>query len=126
MAISVDLMRNSNFNLWHPFLAKEPSFDDPCNPSPCGSNAVCNNGQCSCTEEYPKGDPYQSCRPECVQNNDCDRRLACIRNKCGDPCVGICGNQAICEVFNHVATCTCPQGMSGNPFFDCRPYQSMF
>lgn len=111
-----------NFNL----LAKEPSFDDPCNPSPCGANAICNNGQCSCTSEYPKGDPIQGCRPECIQNNDCPINLACIRNKCSEPCTGICGSNALCDVYNHVATCSCPQGMSGNPFFECRPYQCMY
>jgi hypothetical protein len=107
-------------------LAKEPSFDDPCNPSPCGANANCNNGQCTCIAEYPKGDPYQGCRPECIQNSDCPREFACIKNKCSDPCIGICGSNALCEVFNHVATCSCPQGMSGNPFFECRPYQCKF
>ena len=120
-------LSNSRLNINLKLIAKETTLNnDPCDPSPCGSNAICNNGQCSCTSEYPMGDPYQACRPECIQNNDCDRNLACIRNKCSDPCVGICGSNALCEVFNHVATCSCPQGMSGNPFFDCRPYQSMY
>lgn len=105
--------------------AKEPVFDDPCNPSPCGSNAQCANGICTCLPEY-QGDPYAGCRPECVINNDCSRDKACIRNKCVDPCPGTCGQSAICDVINHVPMCSCPQGTTGNAFVNCSPYQSTF
>ena len=91
---------------------------DPCNPSPCGSNALCINGQCTCIQEY-HGDPYSGCRPECVLNNDCSRDKACIKNKCSDPCPGSCGQGANCEVINHIPMCTCPGDMSGNPFILC-------
>lgn len=69
----------------------------PCSPSPCGANAVCKErdgvGSCSCLPEY-FGDPYTGCRPECVQNSECDRSKACINNKCKDPCPGVCGINA--------------------------------
>ncbi|EDW38768.1 GL14154, partial [Drosophila persimilis] len=97
-----------------------PVADDPCNPSPCGSNAVCRNGQCSCIPEY-QGDPYVSCRPESVLNTDCPRDRACVRNKCIDPCPGTCGVNALCEVTNHIPICRCPDRTSGNAFFECRP-----
>ncbi|PSN29200.1 hypothetical protein C0J52_26427, partial [Blattella germanica] len=97
-----------------------PPPSDPCNPSPCGSNAQCNNGICTCLPEY-QGDPYAGCRPECVLSTDCPRNRACIRNKCTDPCPGTCGQGAICDVVNHIPICSCPQGMSGNPFVECRP-----
>lgn len=99
-------------------LAKPIVKDDPCNPSPCGSNAVCNNGQCSCLPEY-QGDPYVGCRPECVLNTECPSNKACIRNKCVDPCPGTCGYNALCDVYNHVPMCRCPHGMTGNAFVQC-------
>lgn len=94
--------------------------DDPCNPSPCGPNAQCDNGICSCLPEY-QGDPYSGCRPECVLNSDCSRELACIQNKCRDPCPGTCATNALCQVINHIPICTCPTGMAGNAFVQCSP-----
>lgn len=75
---------------------------NPCSPSPCGANAVCKErngaGSCLCLPEY-FGDPYTGCRPECVQNSECDRSKACINNKCKDPCPGVCGiNASKCRV----------------------------
>jgi hypothetical protein len=105
--------------------AREPPRDDPCNPSPCGSNAQCSNGVCTCIPEY-QGDPYQACRPECVLNTDCPRDKACVRNKCINPCPGTCGQNAICDVINHIPMCSCPQGMTGNAFANCIPFQCMY
>lgn len=90
----------------------------------CGPNAVCNeNKVCSCIDDY-HGDPYIGCRPECILNSDCARDKACIRNKCTNSCSGICGQNALCEVFNHIPICQCPAGMSGNAFIACNPVQS--
>lgn len=89
-----------------------------CNPSPCGPNAQCNNGECTCLPEY-HGDPYRGCRPECVLNSDCARDKACVRNKCVDPCPGLCGQNAECAVVNHIPTCSCIQGYTGNAFLIC-------
>lgn len=99
-------------------IAKPVVPDDPCNPSPCGSNAQCQNGQCTCIAEY-QGDPYVGCRPECVLNTDCPRDRACVRNKCINPCPGTCAPNAICDVLNHIAMCRCPDGMIGNAFIQC-------
>jgi len=93
---------------------------DPCNPSPCGTNSICNNGLCTCLPEY-HGDPYVGCRPECVLNNECSRDKACIRNKCVNPCPGACGYNAICEVYNHIPMCRCPEGLAGDAFTQCQP-----
>lgn len=98
---------------------------NPCNPSPCGPNAKCENGICTCLHEY-HGDPYQGCRPECVLNSDCDQNKACVRNKCIDPCPGTCGVQAICNVINHIPTCNCPPGMTGNALVACRAIPRMY
>lgn len=83
-----------------PVLPQEPI--DPCSNLECGSNAYCENGQCRCRPDT-QGDPYsyQGCRPECVISAECSPNKACIRNKCVDPCNGICGERAICETINH-------------------------
>jgi hypothetical protein len=102
-----------------PIVREDPVVSDPCNPSPCGSNAQCDNGECRCISEYT-GNPYEGCRPECVIGSDCSRDRACIRNKCVDPCPGTCGNGAKCEVVNHIPICSCPEGYTGDPFSNCR------
>lgn len=94
----------------------------PCNPSPCGSNAVCKErngaGACSCLPEYI-GNPYEGCRPECMINSDCPSNKACMRNKCKDPCPGTCGQNADCQVVNHLPACSCKTGYTGDPFKFC-------
>lgn len=98
----------------------QPQAVDPCNPSPCGPNAVCRGqGLCECIPEY-SGNPYEACRPECVLNPECPRDKACLRNKCRDPCPGTCGQNAQCDVVNHIPVCSCPQGFTGDPFSSCR------
>ena len=81
---------------------------DPCNPSPCGSNAECTdqNGaaSCRCIQDY-FGDPYVACRPECTINADCPSNKACSRLHCVDLCPGLCGTNAECRVINHIPTC---------------------
>lgn len=99
-------------------LVTPPVQSDPCNPSPCGPNSRCDNGVCTCLPEY-QGDPYQGCRPECVFSSDCTRDKACIRNKCQDPCPGTCGQNAQCNVVNHIPMCSCPPGLTGNAFVQC-------
>lgn len=104
--------------LQYSFFFTDADVIDNCNPSPCGTNAICNDGACSCIEEH-HGDPYVGCRPECVLSTDCPREKACVRNKCVDPCPGTCATNAICDVINHVPMCSCPQGMTGNAFYNC-------
>lgn len=104
-------------------LAPEPPKRDPCNPSPCGPNALCSDGICTCLPEY-QGDPYRGCRPECILNNDCPRDRACIRSKCVDPCPGTCGQNAECNVINHIPSCTCIEEYEGNAFILCTQIKS--
>ena len=99
---------------------------DPCNPSPCGSNAVCNTrggnnraAACQCIPEY-FGDPYVACRPECLVNSDCPTTKQCRNLRCVDPCPGLCGTNAYCQVANHLPVCVCNQGYIGDPFVSCR------
>ena len=99
----------------------------PCTPSPCGSNAVCNEnngaGSCTCIPNY-FGNPYQGCRPECVINSDCALNRACVNSRCIDPCPGTCGTNAECHVVNHLATCSCIASYTGNPYIYCILNQS--
>lgn len=96
---------------------------NPCVPSPCGANAVCREqygaGSCQCLPEY-HGNPYEGCRPECVVNSDCASNKACVRNVCVDPCPGVCAQYAECRVINHLASCTCQIGYTGDPYSFCR------
>lgn len=121
--------------LWpisHPFSRFFFSEDEtlhPCQPTPCGTNAVCHElegvGSCSCISEY-YGDPYIECRPECIMNSDCPWNRACVNQKCVDPCPGTCGTNAICQVINHSPICTCLPTYVGNPLFGCSPQSMKF
>lgn len=97
---------------------------DPCVPSPCGENTVCDSrdgvARCSCIPPY-MGNPYAGgCRPECTMNADCAPHLACLSQHCRDPCPGVCGTNAECGVVNHVPVCQCLPGFRGDPFQACR------
>lgn len=104
------------------FSGTEPIVHDPCNPSPCGPNALCRDGDCECLPEFI-GNPFEACRPECILNSECPRDKSCLRNKCKDPCPGVCGQNAQCDVVNHIPVCSCVIGYVGDPFVSCRPQQ---
>lgn len=109
------------------FLAPPPEPisipKNPCVPSPCGPNSQCRDvgglPSCSCLEGYTGSPP--SCRPECTINSECQSNLACIREKCRDPCPGSCGVGAQCTVINHTPICSCIEGYTGDPFSSCYP-----
>lgn len=96
---------------------------NPCDGA-CGQNSQCSiiDGQrfsCSCIPPY-RGDPYNAgCRPECVSSNECPSHLSCLNYICTNPCPGVCGKSTICEVKNHIVTCVCEPGTTGNPFSSC-------
>lgn len=59
-------------------------------------------------------------RPECTIDPECPQHLACIQQKCQDPCTSqTCGIQAECRVNNHRAVCTCRPNLTGDPFKIC-------
>ncbi len=127
----------------HPVCTCEPNFTgnpvircfpipprtpdrNPCLPSPCGLNTLCqvvgSRAVCSCLPDF-QGDPQFGCRPECVLNSDCPINKACLERHCVDPCTinNLCGIHAICQVRDHTATCICPEGYMGDPFYQCLP-----
>ena len=106
------------------YLDKIPTTVRPevlCAPSPCGPNAVCtveySREKCTCLPGFVGRPPL--CRPECVINSECPSNLACIQQKCKDPCRGACGIRAQCVTVNHNAICSCPLGLAGDPFSQC-------
>lgn len=60
-----------------------------------------------------------SCRPECVIHQDCPSNRACVNQRCSDPCIGVCGFNALCHAQNHRPVCTCFQGYEGDPYGGC-------
>lgn len=104
-------------------LVALPPPVDPCTPSPCGLYAECrvigDQAACSCLKNYIGLPP--NCRPECVVNTDCASNQACISEKCRDPCIGSCGENANCRVQNHIPVCLCQPGFTGDPFSLCSP-----
>ena len=100
-----------------PITERPPS----CTPSPCGPNSLCQiisgNPACSCLPNYI-GVPPQ-CRPECILSTECKSHLACVNQRCTDPCPGSCGINAQCHVLNHLPVCTCMEGFTGDPFTQC-------
>lgn len=103
----------------------EPEYRDPCASIQCGLNAICSvdgsgAATCSCLPGYFGSPLTTGCRLECVLNGDCPRNRACVRNKCVDPCPGVCGYRAQCDVINHSPVCSCPTPLQGDPFVLCK------
>lgn len=94
---------------------------NPCQPSPCGPNSECrpinDSPACSCLRDYIGTPP--NCRPECVSNSECSSQLACINQKCKDPCPRLCGSNTECRVVSHTPMCVCSAGFIGDPFTQC-------
>ncbi|XP_076684037.1 uncharacterized protein LOC143377019 [Andrena cerasifolii] len=92
-------------------------------PCACGSNAECKvvNHQaiCSCPKNW-LGNALVACRPECTSHSDCPgNKPACLYQKCMNPCDGVCGVNADCNLRGITPVCSCPSHMTGNPFFSC-------
>jgi hypothetical protein len=100
-----------------------PIPPNPCTPSPCGPNSQCQvvsgQAQCGCVAGMIGSVP--NCRPECVLSSDCSSNMACINQKCVDPCPGTCASNAECRVVNHSPVCVCRMGYTGDGFSNCRP-----
>ena len=59
-------------------------------------------------------------KPECLSDPECPNHLACIQEKCQNPCfTHSCGQNAECKVKNHRALCVCLYGFVGDPYTLC-------
>lgn len=109
------------FSRCHLQPIREPTVINPCDPSPCGPNSICrvvgDSPACSCLPDYFGTPP--NCRPECAINPDCMSSKACSHQKCVDPCPGVCGINAECNVINHTPRCNCINGYTGDPYIKC-------
>jgi hypothetical protein len=108
-----------------------PKPVNPCSPSPCGPNSICRdiNSQavCSCVPDMLGNPP--NCRPECTDNSECpSKQYNCINQKCRNICEGSCGQNAVCNPVNSIATCSCYANYTGDPFTYCSPilYRKIF
>lgn len=116
---------------WNHVILEPPEKDPevkvprPCAPSSCGPSALCtpmDDGRETCTCPVGNiGNPYVECRPECTVNSKCPLNLACINQRCVDPCPGTCGINAECIVVRHKSKCFCPPGYTGDPYSRCFP-----
>lgn len=78
--------------------------EEPCGFDQCGPNSRQRlvGGACICSCEPDFLGPPPNCRPECLVNSECPKDKACVRRKCLDPCVGVCGANALCKnLSNH-------------------------
>ena len=107
------------------FLTVFDSFwpESPCNPSPCGENAICEEKYgraiCHCEDNF-YGDPWTKCHPECFRREHCSADQICVQMRCKDACSDTCGGGAECKVVKpHYVECTCPEGKTGDPYTEC-------
>lgn len=115
--------------IFHPYsmytiataIEKPRPSGNPCINNPCGPFSQCraigDTPACSCLPNYIGRAP--NCRPECVISAECPSNLACINQKCSDPCVGACGAHTYCTAINHNSICKCDPGYTGDPFSIC-------
>lgn len=112
---------------------------DPCLYSnPCSPRAECRAQNhlaiCRCPVGY-MGNPYIDCRPEivpeCTFDTDCPSKLACINNKCANPCLILepCDRPSRCEVTPtapvRTMICICPEGYISSGSGTCKPTKTV-
>lgn len=64
----------------------------------------------------------------CDNNNECPDHAACENRLCINPCDfhDPCAKTAFCQVINHQAVCSCPDGYIGTPTTSCTLRESLF
>lgn len=121
---------------------------NPCaSPAACGKNAQCqtinHRAVCTCLPDFT-GNPRVECSKvdciidsDCVQgkicqnyhcivgcraNQNCPTDKVCVERQCQNPCSfsKICGVGAFCKAENHFPECYCPEGLEGDPHYECR------
>ena len=107
--------------------------------SQCAPNAEClavrHQAVCRCPPHLPLGNPRFSCEPrlppvvaepECRTDADCGPQLACLEERCQNPCAVLdpCHRSAECRVVDTVPrsiTCVCRPGFVMDLDGRCRP-----
>lgn len=98
---------------------------DPCkaSPPPCPPNVKCYSydnriaicDACASSDSYGSG----SCKPECTTDSECPSSMACMNQRCENPCLNTCGINSECRVIYHKPNCRCMENMVGNPYESC-------
>lgn len=98
---------------------------DKCSDVKCGPRSVCQDGACTCLPGYSgnPNDPRRGCQQHghCSNDLDCEPQQICFQigrgtRKCVDGCGKLqCGPNALCVTQNHMSSCICVDGFSGNP-----------
>ena len=59
----------------------------------------------------------------CDSDDECSDNNACEGRSCVNPCTtqNPCGFTAQCRTISHRPMCTCPIGMTGDPYSRCVP-----
>lgn len=103
-------------------------------------NAICtgrrHQSQCECRPGY-RGNPFVQCdvplepptkvEPECKQDPDCPSQLACINQRCTNPCATphVCTPQQTCHVLDtlplRTMICKCPSDTITDNSGNCVP-----
>lgn len=105
-----------------------------CDKNSCGKGAYCvgtNHAiKCSCNERT-YGDPYVECRQqsptECSVDADCPSKLACINDRCTNPCTqqNVCSKEQTCSVLDslplRILVCKCPPETVSDERGNCKP-----
>ena len=100
--------------------SKDCPTDSSCIHQRCIRNNECSKDKdCSIGHICIQGKCFAGCR----RDDDCPLDMACQSQQCQNPCNirGACGNNAICQPFNHVAKCSCFADHIGNPETECLP-----
>ena len=70
---------------------------------------------------------HLSAKPECTTDPECPDHLACVDQKCKNPCfTSTCGVNAQCRVQKHRAICVCNRGFVGDPYRICEERKLFF
>ena len=80
-----------------------------------------------CMSKSYSHDNFSAPKPECRSDPECPFHLACIQEKCKDPCqTSTCGVNAECKAKNHRAICVCIYGFVGDPYTICEERKNMY
>lgn len=125
------MKKKCSIDLFYTYILTAPKERNPCSEgNPCAQTAECSvqseRAVCKCPAGMI-GDPFRNCfkelntAPECRSDSDCSSALACINEKCRDPCAerNPCAQNAECRVSQHRPLCYCQQGWGGNPQTQC-------
>lgn len=123
--------KNYTGDPYHQCILQRNLSANPCDSVECGNNTKCVKqngiGICQCLPNHI-GNPYQGCTiaksavksvQKCLRHTDCLPTQTCIQSKCINPCPDFCPENADCKINDHILTCACKAGYSGDDYHYC-------